>query len=69
MSLHYRELDVTQPYGAYDLDSSLYIDDDNDDDAARSMAAFPAVGAFDKRGAAYSQWRKNGKRAQVRTKG
>jgi len=58
-----RELDVTQPYGAYDLDSSLYIDDDNDDTAG-SIAAFPAEGAFDKRGAAYSQWRKNGKRAQ-----
>ena len=59
---HYRELDVTQPYGAYDLDSSLYDNDDNDD--LGSIAAFPE-GAFDKRGAAYSQWRKNGKRAQV----
>ena len=65
MSLYYREWDVTQPYPTYNLDdSSLY--DDNGDGEFGSIAAFPR-GAFDKRGAAYSQWRKNGKRAQVCT--
>ena len=47
----------------YDLDNSLY--DDNDDG---SIAAFPE-GTMDKRGLAYSQWRKNGKRSQVRISG
>ena len=65
MSLYYREFDVTQPYPAYNLDDSLLYDD-NDDGEIESIAAFPR-GAFDKRGAAYSQWRKNGKRAQVCT--
>ena len=62
MSLYYREFDVTQPYPTYNLDDSLLYDDGE----IGSIAAFPK-GAFDKRGAAYSQWRKNGKRAQVRT--
>lgn len=63
---HYRELDVNQPYAAtYDLDSSLY-DDKNDVGDVGSIAAFPE-GTIDKRGLAYSQWRKSGKRAmQVR---
>ena len=62
---HYR-LDVTQPYAAtYDLDSSLY-DDKNDVGDVGSIDAFPE-GTIDKRGLAYSQWRKSGKRAmQVR---
>ena len=67
---HYsRESDVPQPYGAamYDLDSSLY-DNDDSENVGRSIAAFPeGAEAIDKRGAAYSQWRKNGKRSQVRT--
>ena len=59
---HYRELDVSQPYAAmYDLDTSLY-DDNNDVGDVGSIAAFPE-GTIDKRGLAYSQWRKSGKRA------
>ena len=51
----------------YDLDSSLY-DNDDSENVGRSIAAFPeGAGAIGKRGAAYSQWRKNGKRSQVRT--
>lgn len=55
-----RELDVTQPYAMYDLDSSLY--DDNDDEGG--IAALPE-GTIEKRAPAYSQWRKNGKRSQI----
>ena len=61
---HYRELDVTQPYVMYDLDSSLDDDDNNYDDNG-SIAASPE-GKIEKRAPAYSQWRKNGKRSQVR---